>query len=428
MKELRVSLEIGGAQVRVGTITGRDEYDAAFSYADSYLASPAAVPVSVGLPLSEKSFSAARTRAFFEGLLPEGFMRKTVAVNHRTDSGAYLAILELLGMECLGAVRIDTADTAAATKPGYRLLSEQELRALAAEGASRSAALVTAARLSLTGASGKAGVYLDQEGNWYLPEGTAPSTHIVKQSHIRYDHIVQNELLAMRTAKNLGIEVPESNIIRAEEGEADSAVLFATRRYDRRFAGSERMISDLPAPLRLHQEDFAQAMGIAAAEKYEADGGTYLNRMFETVAMFSAKPMEDQMKLFDMVVFHWLIGNTDGHVKNFSLLYDTALKSIRLAPAYDIVSTVVYDAHDRRMAFAIGSEYEWTHISRTAFEKAVRAAGLSTEIYMRRFDRLLECFPSALREAVETLEAEGFYTTRGIAERIVNAHPGGSMG
>ena len=96
------------------------------------------------------------------------------------------------------------------------------MKALAAEGAQKSAEIVTKSHLSLTGASGKVGLYFDKEGaQWYLPTGTAPSTHIVKQSHVRLDGIVTNERLCMMTAAKCGIEVPESFIIDPGSG-ADS--------------------------------------------------------------------------------------------------------------------------------------------------------------------------------------------------------------
>ena len=51
------------------------------------------------------------------------------------------------------------------------------------------------------------------------------------------------------------------------------------------------------------------------------------------------------------MVFNWLLGNTDAHVKNFSLLYSPGLRRVRLAPAYDLVSTAAYRQSTREMAF-----------------------------------------------------------------------------
>lgn len=79
--------------------------------------------------------------------------------------------------------------------------------------------------------------------------------------------------------------------------------------------------------------------------------------------------MEDQLKLWKICVFNYLIGNTDNHIKNQSLLYSEDLKRIRLAPAYDIVSTMIYDSSTENMALGINGIYRITDISREDFEK-----------------------------------------------------------
>ena len=81
-------------------------------------------------------------------------------------------------------------------------MSAEEVKRLAQEGATESAELVTKAHLSLTGASGKVGLYYDNEKDeWYLPYGDAPSTHIVKQSHVRLKNIVANRSEERRVGK-----------------------------------------------------------------------------------------------------------------------------------------------------------------------------------------------------------------------------------
>lgn len=105
MKKLKVFIEISGVETFVGTIAGNSPQDASFTYADEYIAA-AHPPISISLPISDSSFSAEKTKNFFEGLLPEGFARKSVAEWLHTAEGDYLAILEALGQECLGAIRI----------------------------------------------------------------------------------------------------------------------------------------------------------------------------------------------------------------------------------------------------------------------------------------------------------------------------------
>ena len=79
MKNLRVDIEIRGVQTHVGNIIGNDFRDAHFRYAEEYLQTPGSVPVSISLPLQKEIFSVKQTRNFFEGLLPEGFTRRSVA-------------------------------------------------------------------------------------------------------------------------------------------------------------------------------------------------------------------------------------------------------------------------------------------------------------------------------------------------------------
>lgn len=427
MRQLDVSIEIGGRQREVGVISGSSDYDASFCYSEHYLESGTARPISISLPLTDKPYGPEPTRRFFEGLLPEGFMRRTVAEQNRTDDGDYLSILEMLGAECLGAVQIK-GENYKNIEPSYREFDPETMYKLAAEGATRSADLVVEAHLSLTGASGKVGAYRNIDGRWFLPVGSAPSTHILKQSHIRYDRIVQNEQLALRTAEILGIEVPYSEIVEAHpiSDPADVAgtavtenVLFATERYDRTFDNAQELIDGMLCPLRLHQEDFGQALGIPASGKYERPGEQHMKKMFDLLKRYSASPIEDQIKLWDIIVFHWLIGNTDGHIKNFSLVYDANLKAVRLAPAYDIVSTVLYDTHSSEMAFSVGGEIEWGRINRGRFEEACGECGLNKRLFMDRLDRMKDGFRKALEQAAEEVQNEGFADAGRMAEKIL---------
>ncbi len=417
MEKLIVSLERNGILRPVGDILGESPSDACFTYSEAYRDSPDAAPISLSLPLQKEAFTPAQTKIFFEGLLPEGFTRRTVAQWMHVAEEDYLSILHGLGRECLGALCI-TAE-GEESEAAYEPITAQQVRELAAEGATKSAELVTKAHLSLTGASGKAGLYYDAErGDWYLPRGSAPSTHIVKQSHVRLDAIVTNEQLALQTASRCGIKTAESFIINTGAGE-DREVLLATERYDRRFVPEGRRIGSFPCPLRLHQEDFAQALGIPAAEKYEREGQRHLRDMFALLRRSSADPIADQLKLWDLLVFNWLIGNTDAHVKNFSLLYGPNQKSVRLAPAYDIVSISVYEQSTREMAFRIGGASSLEEIDREAFRLAAREAGLGERMALRRFDALCEGFEDALRSSAEELAAQGISKAPELAERIL---------
>ena len=298
-------------------------------------------------------------------------------------------------------------------------MSAEEVKRLAQEGATEAAELVTKAHLSLTGAAGKVGLYYDNEKDeWYLPYGDAPSTHLVKQSHVRLKNIVANEQLCLLTAKKLGIEVPESFIVKTTGIDSED-VLFATKRYDRKISVNNKKINGLTIPYRLHQEDFAQALGIASSDKYETNNEEYLVKMFLILRNYSASPIEDQLKLWDICVFNYLTGNTDNHVKNLSLLYSKDLKLIRLAPAYDIVSTIVYETSTEKMALRVGDVYKLSDIRKGDFEKEAKKVGLGKNIAMKRFDSMSGKFLKAINEANEQLMDKGFRTEQ-LKEKILS--------
>src|ERR1017187_7676829 len=111
---------------------------------------------------------------------------------------------------------------------------------------------------------------------------------------------------------------------------------------------------------RLHQEDFCQVLGIVSENKYQKEGGPSLKQCFAFLREVSSAPVLDLARLLDAVIFNFLVGNNDAHGKNFSLLYrgaGTANQEIRLAPLYDLVSTIYYPELSRNMAMKIGGEY-----------------------------------------------------------------------
>jgi len=412
-----VYIEMNGSSVPAGTIsTAADGGE--FTYDEHYLRRAGAAPISVHLPLQSETFPAKQTKVFFDGLLPEGFTRRTIQQRMHLGSDDYLKLLHALGRECLGAIRVleEGEETDA---DAYEPLSMERVRELAAEGAEVSADLVAGTHVSLTGASGKVGLYHDAaEDRWYLPGGGAPSTHIVKQSHVRLEGIVTNEQLCLMTARRCGISTAEGFIINMGNA-ADGEVLLASARYDRDLETSKQYIGSLRRPLRLHQEDFAQAMGVSADEKYEEEKSGYLERMFSLLRRYSSNPVADQISLWDRIVFNYLLGNTDAHLKNYSLLYDAGLRSARLAPAYDLLSTTVYSSSTRNMSCYIGEECRIDAIDEGSFRMAAHEAGLGERMAMDHLARIRNCFPAALDESARELTALGFTRAEDIGRRIM---------
>jgi serine/threonine-protein kinase HipA len=415
MKRLLVSIEKSGVQTRVGTIEGNGVDDAVFRYERSWLDTDGAIPVSISLPLQEEAFAPEKTKNYFAGLLPEGFTKKSVAKWMQADESDYLTILSGLGQECLGAIQV-MEEGIKPPKARYARMTRKQMQEFAAEGAVKSAEIVTELHLSLTGASGKTGLYYDALNDvWYLPSGTAPSTHILKQSHVRFKDMVTNERLALATARNLGIPVSESFAVKT----ADENLIFATQRYDRVISDKNRVIDGLPVPYRFHQEDLAQALGIPSEKKYETSPSNYATKACGLLRDFSSDPIRDILQFWKVNIFNFLIGNTDGHIKNFSLLYDKNLSNLRLAPAYDLVSTAIYSGHTRKLSMYIGDKNDLDQVSRSDFIEGAGRAGIQSAVIQRAFDTMADHFVKALDAATDTLQNEGFEKAGEIRDKIL---------
>ena len=153
--------------------------------------------------------------------------------------------------------------------------------------------------------------------------------------------------------------------------------------------------------------------------------------LFDLLRAYSSDPMADSLKLWDICVFNYMIGNTDNHIKNLSLLYSEDLNSIRLAPAYDIVSTVIYKSSTENMALSINGICNINEITRESFEKAASQVGIGPKMAMKRFDVMVNGFVDAINQAKEQLKKQGFDQVEQICDMIMKKggirkelHPG----
>jgi serine/threonine-protein kinase HipA len=110
-------------------------------------------------------------------------------------------------------------------------------------------------------------------------------------------------------------------------------------------------------------------------------------------------PVIDLQALLDAVIFNWLIGNNDAHGKNFSFIYRGEISSglqTRLAPLYDLISTVYYPELSPKMAMKLGGEYDSERITPASFERLAEEAGLAKPMMQRRVLELAEAVVTKL--------------------------------
>jgi serine/threonine-protein kinase HipA len=357
-----------------------------FDYVERWLQKPGATPLSQSLPLRKERFKRNECRGFFAGILPEESKREIIARNLGISARNDYAMLEQIGGECAGAVTfIPAGETLPERKYGYRPVSSQELAAILKELPKRPLlAGEDGIRLSLAGAQDKVAVRI--EGNDIsLPLGGAPSTHILKPAVERFAGVVFNEAFCMRLAAVAGLPAAKVETRIVEDIE-----YLLVERYDR---VHQKNVEGATTLDRLHQEDFCQAQGIVSETKYQKEGGPSLKQCFALLRDVSSAPVIDLSRLLDAVIYNYLVGNNDAHGKNFSLLYHgvgTANQEIRLAPLYDVVSTIYYPELSKDMAMKIGGKYSSDKATPKDFEQLAEEAGLAKPIVKNRVPELAE--------------------------------------
>jgi serine/threonine-protein kinase HipA len=327
--------------IRVG-ILEHDGRRLSFSYSAEYITLPDAAPISRHLPLASTIYEDEVTRAFFANLLPEGAVLTQVARRLGISQENVFGLLEAIGGDCAGAIFVAASKSPPATPGGYRLVTGHELAEELNQLPSHPfLAGEEGVRLSLAGAQNKLPVFFDGS-SYFIPEGTSPSSHILKTAIPQLDNTVVNETFCMTLASRIGLPVPVTRVVTIGDQQ-----VYMVERYDRKLSTSGNVV-------RLHQEDFCQALGIPPELKYEKEGGPGFSDCFRLVEEWSSEPLLDAKNLLNWALYNFIIGNADAHGKNVSFLYNHGL--VRMAPFYDLISTAVYKRLNNKFAMKMGGQ------------------------------------------------------------------------
>ncbi len=376
----------------VGHLTQNDGGQMIFDYVESWLENLMAIPLSQSLPLRKERFTRKECRGFFAGILPEEKKREIIAPILGISSQNDYAMLEQIGGECAGAV---TFVPAGEPLPGknyhYQKLNGEKLAAILRELPRRPLMAGDGdVRLSLAGVQDKIALHISGE-NIFMPLGGAPSTHILKPAIEHFEGVVFNEAVCMKLADKVGLSVAKVEIHCIE-----GIDYLLVKRYDRKSipVPPHLMLGLKSFSMRVHQEDFCQALAVPPGLKYQSEGGPSLKQCFDLLRNVSSVPAVDLLGFLDIVIFNILIGNNDAHSKNFSFLYSegkTLLTSgctPRLAPFYDLVSTVYYPELSSKMAMKLGGESVSDKLLPKHFERLAEETGMNKTKVVQRVPEL----------------------------------------
>ena len=340
----------------VGTLDRHKKGRVVFQYSQDWIGKES-LPVSLSLPCRKEKFAPAVSTTFFENLLPESNTRTVLAFNRRFNKKDTFAFLESFGEDCAGALSIIAEDQEPDFTPGQYENITQELietleKILRDPGSYKLYPEMKHAKFSLAGVQDKLPVYI-KGTQFYLPKNSgSATTHIIKPINAGFTDIPRNEAFCMELAQRSGFLIPNSKIMKVGDHE-----LFVVDRYDRQEINKEIV--------RIHQEDFCQAMGYPAERKYQETGGPGFIECRELIDEYlSNQGVTNRLLFIRMMIFNYIIGNHDAHGKNFSILHN---KGLELAPFYDLVSTQVYPL-DNKFAMAIGQTFRLDRIKEHSFK------------------------------------------------------------
>lgn len=302
---------------------------------------------------------------WFGHLLPEGRMRDLVeySLNLRPDDGNRLEreieLFHSIGDDLPGAVRLLPSTRKGAIELDARF--EQP-----GSGVEEDSDLL---RFSVAGVGLKMSMLLD--GNRFTaPARDSLGDWLIKMPDRTFVDLPRNEFGIMELARLAGLNVPETRaVMRAEVDSPDhfwsgEELAYAIERFDRR------------GGRRVHIEDFAQVRNLPIGDaKYSGS--------FETVARiaYAVGGQEDLDEVVRRLVFCYIVGNSDAHNKNWSLIYEDGINP-RISPAYDIVSVVAYSAIqiDITPGLRLANRRRYQDVCLENFRRLARKAGSQVEV------------------------------------------------
>lgn len=182
--------------------------------------------------------------------------------------------------------------------------------------------------------------------------------YILKPQTDVYRALPELEDLTMHMAEAAKIAVVPHSLIRFADGE----LCYITRRIDRKKDGTKTAM-----------EDMCQLSERLTEYKYK---GSY-EQIAKLIKKYSATPQLDLVNFWEVVVFSWIVGNSDMHLKNFSL-YKTPT-GYSLTPAYDLLSTAIVMPEDKE-ELALTLNGKKAKLRRKDFEQSIMASGVSEKV------------------------------------------------
>lgn len=316
-----------------------------FTYDSQYLSNPLAKAVSLTLPLRKESFNSNSLFPFFDGLLPEGWLLNEIVSNRNLRYKDRFGLLLATCNDCIGDVSIKNE----INLPEH-LGEEEKLHSLDINDSFstliNSKFEITSKDLSellsslidkgytIPGVQKKVTFRINHHYN-YLND------IILKPQTDEYKNLPEFEELAMRLADIVEIKTVPHALIKLDDEYA-----YITKRIDRKFTNDVYQ--------KIAMEDFCQLANHLTVDKYKSSY-EYCGKI---IAKYSSRPGIDITEMFYRIIFSFVIGNSDMHLKNFSLIEtEPSNREFVLSDAYDMLPVnVILPEDTEQMALTVNGK------------------------------------------------------------------------
>lgn len=403
-----------------GKHAGELSQDGSGALSFAYLRDYRGVPLSSAMPLSTRVYRDKALRPYLWGLLPEDqATREHVAAEAGISPGNPFALLGLIGLDCPGAVQFCQPGSCSYREKRLVPIGECEIaRRLRAGRKEGSSWIAGSEHWSLGGQQNKFALR-KRGGSWFSCEGAAATTHIFKSGVTGLSHQALNEYVCMRLAAACGINSAHVEYLEFEDDEGIEPAI-VVERYDRIDRGG--------VVLRLHQEDFCQALGCLPQNKYTMYGGPGCTECIKLLQSTGDEVRGNVACFLQMLFFNYLIAATDAHAKNYSLILEPN-GAHRLAPMYDVASIAPYVGAGEwrnkppKLAMPIGGENKAGCVSSGNIKRMIECCGLDEMgITADGCVRLLTLYADMIPRKLESVLDELEKTSSASSAKELRAH------
>jgi len=312
----------------------------------------------------------------FANLIPESRLRDVIEEASGLESGDDVALLAFVGRDLPGAVIVRESED-----ERWRPISSDRPPSLQSRASDSESDIPL--RFSLAGVQLKFSMLRDSD-RLTLPASDQGGEWIVKLDSPVFTELPENEFSMLVWARESGFEVPELHLHPIEHLDRlprrlarQGSRALAVRRFDRGTEG------------RVHQEDFAQAVGLPPSLKYEQVTHEAMARLIRRFVDEDA--LDEYVRRLTFVIAS---GNNDAHLKNWSLIYPDRI-SAKWSPLYDQVATVAWENPDRALALQFGGVKKFSLLDRSSGERFARKADIEAERVFETIHDTLERLQAA---------------------------------